>query len=169
MNRKTLAVFSSLLTLLSVACSPTAKAAPPSSGPATETAKVSAPVTVEAQLGDGQAHVTVRFSSPASGVKINVHGVDGLVVKSAALPVDGASFTQASSTSFDVAFTPGPGRSHLVVAVDGSFQGAKLARVSTFAVGTPSREQQQAGGNVVTDDQGQRIEIMPANGGGASK
>ncbi|MFL5347033.1 MAG: hypothetical protein ACJ8AT_19790 [Hyalangium sp.] len=163
MKRMALAVFSSLLTLLSVACTPTAKAAPNSSGPA-ESAKVSAPVAVEAQLGDGQAHVTVRFTAPASDVKINVHGVDGLVVKSAGTPVDGSAFTEGSVTSFDVAFTPGPGRSHLVVAVNGSFRGAQRSSVSSFAVGTPSPEQQQSVGNVVTDDQGQRIKIMPANG-----
>lgn len=164
MNRMALAVFSSLLTLLlSPACSPTAKAAPNSSNEP-RTSKVSAPVTVEAQLGDGQAHVTVRFSSPATNVKIGVYGLDGLVVKSAATPVNGSSFTEASVTSFDVAFTPGPGRSNLVVAVNGSFRGAQRASVSTFAVGTPSAEQQQSVGTVVTGDDGQRIKIMPANG-----
>jgi hypothetical protein len=164
MNRMALAVSSSLLTLLlSAACTPTAKAAPSSNNEA-RTSKVSAPVTVDAQLGDGQAHVTVRFSAPASNVKINVYGVDGLVVKSAATPVDGSTFTEASTTSFDVAFTPGPGRSNLVVAVNGSFRGSQRSSVLSFAVGTPSAEQQQSAGTVVTGDDGQRIKIMPANG-----
>lgn len=161
MKRMALAVFSSLLTLLAVACSPTAKAAPTSSSP-TESAKVSAPVSVQAQLGDGQAHVTVRFAAPASNVKINVSGVDGLEVKSTKNPVDGSAFTEDAVTSFDVAFTPGPGRSHLVVAVNGSFRGAQRSSVMSFAVGTPSPEQQQSPGNIVTDDTGQRIKIMPA-------
>ncbi len=121
-------------------------------------------MAVDAQLSDGQAHVTVRFSSPASNVKINVYGVDGLVVKSAATPVDGSNFAEASVTTFDVAFTPGPGRSNLVVAVNGSFRGAQRSSVSSFAVGTPSPEQQQSVGNVVTGDDGQRIHVMPANG-----
>ena len=163
MNRMALAVFSSLLTLLLVACTPTSKAAP-SSNNEPEATKVTAPVAVDAQLGDGQAHVTVRFSAPANNVQINVHGVDGLVVKSAGTPVDGATFTESSVTSFDVAFTPGPGRSHLVVAVNGSFRGAQRSSVSSFAVGTPSPEQQQSVGNTVTDDKGQTIKIMPAGG-----
>jgi hypothetical protein len=162
MKRMALAVFSSLLTLIWVGCTPTATAAPNSSNEP-RTAKVSAPVAVEAQVSDGQAHVTVRFSSPASDVKINVYGVDGLVVKSAATPVDGSNFTEASVTTFDVAFTPGPGRSQLVVAVNGSFRGAQRASVSSFAVGSPSVEQQSQG-NIITGDDGQRIKVMPAGG-----
>ncbi|WP_224365164.1 hypothetical protein [Hyalangium versicolor] len=165
MNRMALAVLTSLLSLLpSAACTPTAKAAPDSSSKA-DTAKVSAPVTVDAQLQEGQARVTVRFDSPASDVKINVHGVDGLVVKSAATPVAGSSFTQASTSTFDVAFTPGPGRSHLVVGIEGSFNGTQRSTVKSFAVGTPSAEQQKSQGNVITGDDGQRIKILPSNGG----
>ena len=121
-------------------------------------------MVVDTQLGDGQAHVTVRFTAPASGVKINIYGVDGLVVKSAATPAEGSTFTEGSTAEFDVAFTPGPGRSQLVVAVNGSFRGAHRASVQSFAVGTPTAEQQQGAGNVVTEDNGQRIKIMPAGG-----
>jgi len=163
MNRMALAVLSSLLPLLSGACTPTAKEAPSTSTQA-QTAKVSAPVAVDAQLGDGKAHVTVRFAAPASDVKINIYGVDGLVVKNAAAPVEGANFTEGSAAEFDVTFTPGPGRSQLVVAVNGSFRGAHRASVQSFAVGTPTAEQQQGVGNVVTQDNGQRIKIMPAGG-----
>ena len=160
MNRLALAVFSSLLTLVSLACTSPAKAAPDSRNEPVA-GKVSAPVTVDAQLKEGQAHVTVRFASPATDVKINVYGVDGLAVKSAASPVEGSSFTEASVATFDVEFTPGPGRSHLVVAVNGSFRGAQRSSVSSVAVGSPTAAQQQSPGNVVTGDDGQRIKVMP--------
>lgn len=164
MNRRALTVLSSLVTmLLTGACTQSAKPAPSvSAGP--ETSKMSAPVSVDARLGDGQAHVTVRFDSPASDVKVSVSGVDGLVVKSSAMPVDGGSFVKDAVAAFDVAFTPGAGRSHLVVAISGSFQGAQLSSVSTFAVGTPSPGQQKSPGNVVTGEDGQRIKVMPADG-----
>jgi hypothetical protein len=174
MNRIALAVLSSLLTLLATeGCTPAAKAAAPPSteseagkatAPEAEAGKVTAPVAVEAQMGDGKAHVTVRFASPASDVKIGVYGVDGLAVKSAAQPVEGQAFAATSTTSFDVTFTPGPGRSHLVVSVSGSFNGAARAKVSSFAVGTPSAAQQQTG-NVVVGEDGVPIKLMPVNNG----
>jgi hypothetical protein len=165
MNRMALAVLSSLLSLLPLAaCSSSAKAAPDSSGEP-DTAKMSAPVTVNAQLQEEQGRITVRFDSPATDVKINVFGVDGLVVKSPATPVNGSNFTQASVTTFDVAFTPGEGRSHLVVSVSGSFNGAQRTSVSSFSIGTPTAAQLKSPGNVVTGDDGQRVKIMPANGG----
>jgi hypothetical protein len=165
MNRRALAVLPSLVVLLLAgACSSSAKSAPSAAATAPETAKVSAPVSVDAQLGEGQARVTVRFDSPASDVKVNVYGLDGLVVKSAATPVDGSSFVKDAVAAFDVAFTPGAGRSHLAVAVSGSFQGGQRSSVSTFAVGTPSPEQQKSPGNVITGQDGQRIKVMPADG-----
>jgi hypothetical protein len=164
MNRMALVVLPSLVTLLLAgACtSPSKSAANTATGP--ETAKASAPVSVNAQLGEGQGQVTVRFESPASNVKVHVYGVDGLVVKSAATPVDGASFVKDAVATFDVAFTPGAGRSHLAVAVTGSFQGGERSKVSTFAIGSPSPEQQKGPGTVVTGEDGQPIKVMPANG-----
>ena len=164
MNRMALAALPSLAALLLAgACTSPAKSAT-NTVTGAETAKASAPVTVDAQLGDGQAKVTVRFEAPASNVKVNVYGVDGLVVKSTETPVDGASFVKDAVTTFDVAFTPGAGRSHLAVAVSGSFQAGARSSVSTFAVGEPSLGQQKGPGNVVTDEDGQRIKVMPANG-----
>jgi len=165
MNRRALAVLPSLVTLLLAgACSSSAKPTPDSAATAPETAKASAPVAVDAQLGEGQARVTVRFDSPANDVKVNVYGLDGLVVKSAATPVDGSSFVKDAVSTFDVTFTPGTGRSYLAVAVSGSFQGGPRSRVSTFAVGAPSPEQQKTPGNVMTGPDGQRIKVMPVDG-----
>jgi hypothetical protein len=165
MNRRALVVLPSLVTLLLAgACSSSAKPAPDAAATAPETAKVSAPVSVDAQLAEGQARVTVRFDSPASDVKVSIYGLDGLVVKSSATPVDGASFVKDAVTTFDVAFSPGVGRSHLAVAVSGSFKGGQRSSVSTFSVGTPTPEQQKTPGNVVTGPDGQRIKVMPADG-----
>jgi hypothetical protein len=89
--------------------------------------------------------------------------VDGLVVTSAPTLLEGASFNRGEATSFDIAFTPGAGRSHLVVAVAGSFQGSSLSRVASFAVGSPTVEQQKASDSdsATTDSNGQRIKMMP--------
>lgn len=164
MNRMALAVLPSLVTLLLAgACTSPAKTAT-NAATGTETSKAGAPVTVNAQLSEGQGQITVRFEAPASNVKVNVYGVDGLVVKSPATPVDGGSFVKEGVATFDVAFTPGTGRSHLVVAVTGSFQGGERSSVSTFAIGSPSPEQQKTPGTVVTGEDGQRIKVMPSNG-----
>ncbi|MFP2927487.1 hypothetical protein ACLESO_20280 [Pyxidicoccus sp. 3LG] len=164
MNRKALAVLSGLLALAApVACTSSAKATPGTEEKA-DTAKASAPVAVDAQLGEDRARVTLRFSAPASGVKVNVSGVDGLTVKSASTPVDNASFVEAGVTTFDVDFTPGEGRSHLVVAVTGDFEGAHRSKVASFAVGTPTEAQQKGSGTTVTGSDGERIKVMPTNG-----
>ncbi len=166
MNRMALAVLPSLAALLLAgACTSPAKSATNTSTGA-ETAKASAPVSVNAQLGEGRAQVTVRFESPASNVKVHIYGVDGLVVKSPATPVDGASFVKDAVSTFDVAFTPGEGRSHLAVAVTGSFPGGQRSSVATFAVGTPSAEQQKSPGTIVTGPDGQPIKVMPAPANG---
>lgn len=162
MNRIASAVLWSSLALLPlVACAPSATASPAKSSPSTGSGKPTAPVSVDAQLGAQTARVTIRFDAPASAVQVNVHGVDGLVVTSEQTPVNGGSFEQGSTATFDVAFTPGPGRSHLVVAVTGAFRGAQQSRVSSFAVGTPTDAQRNASSAEKTDSNGERIKIMP--------
>jgi hypothetical protein len=162
MNRKVLAVLTGLVALSApLACSSSKTNPGPTDGSA-EAGKPSAPVKVDAELAEGQARVTLRFDAPASDVRVNVSGVDGLEVKSAATPVEGASFVEAGSTAFDVAFTPGQGRSHLVVAVSGTFRGSHQTKVASFSVGEPSAEQQQRTGNTQTNSDGQRIKVMPS-------
>lgn len=164
MNRKALAVLSGLLALTAqVACTSSNKATPASSEGKPDTAKVSAPVAVDAELGEDRARVTLRFAAPATNVKVDVSGVDGMKVKSATTPVDGASFVEEAVSTFDVEFTPGAGRSHLVVAVSGDFPGGRRAKVTTFSVGTPSAEQQQSKGTVITGSDGERIKVVPSS------
>ncbi|NMO22830.1 hypothetical protein HPC49_49885 [Pyxidicoccus fallax] len=176
MNRKALAVLSSLLALTApVACSSQSKATPAADAtPAanekaalrggSDTAKVAAPVTVNADVNGDKARVTLRFDAPATDVQVNISGADGLKVKGATTPVNGASFTQAAVSTFDVEFTPGAGRSLLVVAVDGTFRGSHLSKVTTFAVGTPTTEQLKSSGDTVTGSDGERVKIMPMDG-----
>ncbi|QSQ18932.1 hypothetical protein JY651_26635 [Pyxidicoccus parkwayensis] len=164
MNRTALTVLSGLLALTAtVACS-SSQAKPTSSAASSDTAKLSAPVTVDAKLDGEKAHVTLRFDAPASDVQVNVSGLDGLAVKSEASPVKGGSFARADEKSFDVDITPGPGRSLLVVAISGTFQGAPLSKVVTFSTGKPTAEQQKTSGTTVTGSDGERIKIMPSGG-----
>ncbi|MCP3061369.1 hypothetical protein LXT21_21540 [Myxococcus sp. K38C18041901] len=162
MNRIAPAVLSGLLALLApVACTSPAKTSPSSTTPA-DTAKLSAPVDVGAKVSDTTATVSLRFQVPGEDVRVEVSGADGLQVTSSPSPVTGVSVEKSALTNLDVAFTPGAGRSHLVVTVSGIFQGVPLTKVASFAVGQPT-EQQKAQGSVVTDDQGQRIKMMPSS------
>ena len=169
MNRIAFVLLSSCLVL--GACAPAAKStasAEPArskvAAPKTVQGKMAAPVEVQAQVGDRSARVTLDFQAPASNVQVNVHGVDGLVVTSQPTLLEDASFNRGDATSFDIAFTPGAGRSHLVVAVTGSFKGSSLSRVASFAVGSPTVEQQKASDSATTDSNGQRIKMMPGSG-----
>jgi len=138
---------------------PSAAPAGPGSG---DTQKTSAPVEVTAELGRGTAKVQVRFDAPGSNVRVDVKGVDGLVVSSAATPVSEATVKQAEVRALDVAFAPGQGRSHLVVSVAGVFGGASLNRVVSFAVGEPTAAQRTSPGTVITGSDGERVKVQPA-------
>ena len=125
--------------------------------------KPSAPVKVDARLSAGSATVTIVFLSAARDVDVHVHGVDGLSVTSAETPISSNRFAKGQSATFDVAFTPGPGRSNLVIAVNGTFGAAKRSSVVSFAVGTPTAEQTKSKGTVTTDSRGERIKTLPAD------
>ncbi|HET8538892.1 MAG TPA: hypothetical protein VFL83_03365 [Anaeromyxobacter sp.] len=136
-------------------------AADPQPAPGAPRGKPSAPASVTAQLSSGSARVTVRFDADATDVRVDVRGAGGLAVRDGALPVDGASFARGEATTFDVSFTPGPGRSHLAVAVSGTFAGAgRRATVASFAVGEPTPDQRSAGGTVVEGEDGERIKVV---------
>ena len=158
MNRMASAVLWSTFALLGLgACTSAAK---PDAAPAVR-GKPTAPVTVDAQLEEKSGRISVRFDAPASDVQVSVHGVDGLVVTSAPTPVQGGSFEQGAVTTFDVTFTPGAGRSHLVVSVAGTFQGAPRMRVVSFAIGKPTAEQRASSAQRTTDSNGERVKLIP--------
>lgn len=162
MNPSLLAALA-LAALPAVACcgTPDARSAAPekSAAAAADRTKVEAPVEIAAELAERSARVTVRFGSPAAGVRIDVSGVDGLQVNGDSTLVDGASYDRGAEVSFDVAFTPGPGRSHLAVAVSGTFGGGHRAQVRSFSVGAPTAEQQK--GRLTTEPQdGERVKVV---------
>lgn len=159
MNRIALAVLALALTA-GGACT-----RPPPASPHADAAPVQgkpgAPVAVDARLGDGSAAVTVRFDADAKDVRIAVHGAGGLRVTSDTTPVARRSFARGEAATFDVAFTPGPGRSSLAVVVGGKFHGAgKRATVASFAVGEPTQEQRDAEGAVVQGSDGERLKVV---------
>jgi len=166
MNRS-LAILAALLATPAAACScsqktdAAAKTASEASPAPAAPHKVQAPVAIDATLGDGAARVTLRFSSPATAVEVNVHGVDGLVVTSAPRLAEGATFTAGEVAAFDVAFTPGPGRSHLAVSVEGLFAGAHRAQVVSFAVGKPAAAAEKAGPARTEGEGAERVKVMP--------
>lgn len=124
--------------------------------------KPQAPVSVTATISPGRATVTVRFHSAATEAAIEVHGVDGLAVTSAASPLAGGRFARGQAVTFDVAFAEGPGRSHLAVAVSARFGGMVRSTVASFAVGQPTPEQLKAAGKATTDSAGRRIKVLPS-------
>ena len=75
-------------------------------------------------------------------------------------PVARGTYARGETATFDVAFTPGPGRSYLAVTVSGKFRGAgHRAAVASFAVGEPTVEQRKAGGTVL-EGGGERIKVV---------
>lgn len=169
MNRMTFAVLPGFFALLALAaCSSSTKStpSPATASTASEPAvhgKQQAPVMVNAEMADTSARVTVRFDAPATGVRVSVHGVDGLVVTSQPTLADGVNFPQATTASYDVAFTPGAGRSHLVVSVSGDFKGAQRTRVASFAIGTPTDSQRSSNATKAEGANGERIKVMPVD------
>jgi hypothetical protein len=160
-----IAIAAAALLLLAPAAFADAPAAPskkPSAGLGAP-GKPRAPVSIDAKVGAGRATVTVRFHSPATSADVEVHGVDGLVVTSSATPLSGVRFARGEAVTFDVAFTPGPGQSHLAVAVTATSAGSRRSTVASFAVGQPTAEQQKASGEAATDSTGRRIKLLPAD------
>lgn len=157
MNRTAIALLAALLALPTLAADPAGKGAAQ-----TPAGKPRAPASATARIGDGMATVTVRFDSPASDVTLAVSGLDGLTVTSDPTPLTGGRFRRGQTVTFDVGFTPGPGRSHLALTIGGTFGGQQRNVSQTFAIGSPTAEQQKPAVPPVTDSQGQRIKVMPS-------
>ncbi len=161
MNRLSFTLLPGFFALLALtACSSSTKSTPAAATPSSTS---EAPVTVNAELQETSARITLRFDTPATGVRVGVHGVDGLVVTSQPTLADNVNFPQATTASYDVAFTRGAGRSHLVVSVSGEFKGAQRTRVASFAIGTPTDSQRSSSATKAEGAGGERIKVMPAD------
>jgi len=129
------------------------------SAPVPTVGKAVAPVAVDAELTETHAKLTLHFEATGTGLSVVASGLDGLTLTSnGALLTEGAVKADQSRT-FEVDFKRGPGRTNLAVAVRGTFNGAPLARVVTFAMGEGPL--QQNGTAVITDD-GEAIKVMNA-------
>lgn len=129
------------------------------SSPVPAKGKPTAPVAVSAELSLKAARVVVTFEADAVDVQVGVSGVDGLVVEGPSVLLEKGSFVRGATRAFDVAFTPGAGRSSLVISVSGTFNGGLRARVATFGVGTGPLP--ESPGKVMTTDDGERVKAMP--------
>lgn len=154
-----------LLTIAALAISPAAGVAFPSSVrkvTSTRTGKPAAPVDITATLEAGRAQLDVKFVVAATSVEVRVHGVDGLTVTSAPVPITG-SFTKGESSKTVVTFTAPAGQSNLVVTVRGVFNGSRSAKTATFTIGRPTPAQiQKASAGVKVERGGDRVKEMPA-------
>jgi len=158
MTRLPVALTAAALAL--AACTPPAAPADPSARPAGRAA-ATAPVRVGAVLAADSGRVTVTFEADAEDVRIELFGAGGLAVTTSEAPVDGARFARGEAVTLEVGFAPGPGRSSLVVAVNGKFKGgARRAAVANFDVGEPTAEQRQGPGAVVELPGGERLHVV---------
>lgn len=140
-----------------------AAASAPSAAPAGALGKPTAPVEVQAALQPGAARLTLAFGADAAEVAVRLSGLDGLRVTSAPVPVERGSYRRGERAAVEATFVPGEGQSHLVVSVEGTFGGRRLAAVRSFAVGARSPAQEEkARAGVVTDPQGERLHLLPA-------
>lgn len=161
MNRIGIALASLLFTLPGFAQTP--KTARPKKAPikAALSHKSKVPVTITTVFKEGKAMVTLRFNQAVEEAVIGVRGLDGLQVANVP-PVEETSFARGEVLSMEVSYTPGSGRSHLAVDIEGNFRGQHRMGVQTFSVGKPSAEQLKASqSNILTTTGGQRIKLMP--------
>lgn len=136
--------------LLFTACS-TSKKVPQ----AQLTQKPGAPTSLEAEVSSNGAVLRLRFDGPGENVAVIVSGIDGVTVTSSAEAVSGAKVKTSEVRVLEVAFT---GRGHLVVNVQGTFNGAKQSRVHTVAIGDVVLKND---GKTQTTTDGDAIKLIP--------
>lgn len=130
------------------------------SSPAPLKGKPTAPVAVTAQLSAGSARVHLTFEADAQRVEIAASGADGLTVDGPTVLLEQGSFARGAQATYEVAFTPGPGRSQLVVSVSGLFNGGSRTRVAAFGIGEGPLP--PSPGTVMTTDDGTTVKVLPA-------
>jgi hypothetical protein len=110
-------------------------------------------------VGATSAKLNLRFQSAGENVSITVSGIDGVTVTSPAEVLAGASVKAGEEKPFEVAFTHGATRGHLVVSVRGTFGGGVQARVHSVAIGDGPLEDD--GSKVLVTDDGDAVKLMP--------
>jgi hypothetical protein len=121
--------------------------------------KRSAPVAIDAALRSDGARLTLKFERGGEAVDVDVSGIDGLTLKGEGAVLRATPVKAGELRNFDVAYERGAGRTNLVVSVRGTFDGAPLARVVTFAIGEGPLT--QTGTKVILND-GEGFKLMNA-------
>lgn len=129
---------------------------------ASHTEKPAAPVGVEAKLEASRAAIDVVFEADAADVKVEVWGVDGLVVTSEKAPIEGQKFARGEKVTLSVSFTAPATRADLAVRVRGTFDGRTRDRVRSFTVNPTAPPAQNAPGEVKVGPDGQPVRVMKA-------
>ncbi len=136
--------------------------APAKQPPAGSVGKPEAPVQVDAAVGTSSARVTVRFDQAATGLDVRASGADGLAVQGDGVLARGTSVAAGETSTFDVAFAPGPGQSMLVISVRGTFAAGERITVRAFPVGKPSADQANKADAGTTQIGNERVKLLPA-------
>ncbi len=131
-------------------------------GGAIRTEKPGAPVKVEGELSTSNAAVVVAFEDDASDVTVEVWGVDGLVVTSAATPIQNRRLAKGERLEVPVSFTAPATRADLAVRVRGTFSGRVRERVRSFTVNAGAPPATQAPGEVKTGADGKPVRVLKA-------
>ncbi len=123
--------------------------------PAQVTLKPGAPTALESEVSSTTALLRLRFEGPGENVAVVITGIDGVTVTSPPEAVVGAAVKSGEVRALQVDFT---GRGHLVVSVQGTFNGAKRSRVHTVAIGDVVL--QNDGKTQITTD-GDAVKLIP--------
>ncbi|MDP2269659.1 MAG: hypothetical protein Q8N23_28200 [Archangium sp.] len=137
--------------LLFTGCSASKKVAEP----AQVTLKPGAPTSLESEVSSPTAQLRLRFSGPGENVAVVISGIDGVTVTTPPEAISGAAVKSGEVRALRVDFT---GRGHLVVSVQGTFNGAKQSRVHTVAIGEVVLEND--GKTQLTTD-GDAVKLIP--------
>ncbi len=122
---------------------------------AADTVKPGAPSSVEnPKVTDRSAQIEVRFEGAGENVAITVSGIEGLTVSSPAEAHVGRTVKSGDVLPVDVAFS---GTGHVVLTVQGTFNGAQQSRVHTVRVG-PLKDD---GSKIQTTNDGDTVKVIP--------
>ena len=124
--------------------------------PKSDTVKPGAPSSVATpKLTDTSAQIEVRFEGAGENVAVTVSGIDGLTVTSPAEAVSNRTAKAGDTLPLEVTFT---GRGHVVLTVQGTFNGAAQSRVHTVKVGEGLKDD---GSKTQVTTDGDAVKLMP--------
>ncbi len=128
--------------------------------PNTVTVKPGAPTElINSSFTEGSAHAELRFDGSGENVSVMASGLEGVTLTSAAEVVSGRTVKTGDTIAVDLTFTKPPGRGHLVLTVNGTFNGAVKSRVHTVLVGEGAFKDD--GSKVQVTNDGDTVKLIP--------